>query len=169
LIFFYKGTDYHHLRSEDPVKLSIALTSLAYRLFIMTSASRFCRATLMLKAKAKTVTANMFQKHLLLTNLGISLSLTSAGDALQQYYVMLKSSDRSYNSRRTFNMGVAGSALGFIGHHYYNWIDKFLPGRTWLTVGKKVQPEEESYFLKAFNIHGSLFGLSLVISNIIYR
>jgi protein Mpv17 len=88
--------------------------------------------------KTKGATRLMFNKHLLLTNLGISVGLSVAGDFLQQRYAILKSEDRTYNSKRTFNMGVTGCTIGFLCHYWYVWLDKFLPGRTWAVVGKKV-------------------------------
>ncbi|CAG7833569.1 unnamed protein product [Allacma fusca] len=35
-------------------------------------------------------------------------------------------------------MGVTGLTIGFVCHHWYNWLDRFMPGRTLRVVMKKV-------------------------------
>ena len=88
--------------------------------------------------RVKNTSNFMFRRHLLITNLGISISLSATGDILEQNYEKLKSSERVYDPRRTFNMGVTGLTIGFVCHHWYNWLDRFMPGRTIRIVMKKV-------------------------------
>jgi len=80
----------------------------------------------------------MFRKHLLLTNLGISMSLSVTGDCLQQHYEIIKSGERSFDKKRSFHMGTSGLTVGFVCHHWYKYLDRFLPGRAIRTVFKKV-------------------------------
>nr|BAN20755.1 pmp22 peroxisomal membrane protein, putative [Riptortus pedestris] len=88
-------------------------------------------------SKIKTVNSVMFNKHLLLTNLGISLGLSGFGDVLQQNYMILQGEKKAWNKRRTFNMSVTGLTVGAVCHHWYNYLDKKLPGRTLKIVLKK--------------------------------
>jgi protein Mpv17 len=86
----------------------------------------------------KTGTTYLFKKHLLLTNLGISAGLSATGDSIQQHYEKIKDPERNYNYRRTFNMSTAGVTIGGVCHFWYQWLDKFLPGRTLSIALKKV-------------------------------
>src|ERR1700744_1503847 len=76
--------------------------------------------------KLRSASHFMFHRHLLVTNLGISVSLSCAGDLLQQNYEKFKSSERAFDLRRTFNMGTTGLTIGLFCHHWYNFLDKFM-------------------------------------------
>jgi len=113
---------------QEAAKNNMKLTRLLF--------SRFIQNPFITKVRAGT--RYMFHRHLLLTNLGISASLSATGDVLQQNYEMMKSPDRKYSLRRTFNMSLTGITVGLVCHHWYNWLDKFLPGRTLLIALKKM-------------------------------
>jgi len=98
--------------------------------------SRFIQSTLVAKFRAGT--SYMFNRHLLVTNLAISAGLSATGDSLEQNYEMVKSSERQYDLRRTFNMSVTGVTIGAVCHYWYIWLDKFLPGRTLKIACKKM-------------------------------
>src|SRR5688572_18479313 len=88
--------------------------------------------------KAKAVGQSLFGKHLLVTNLAISASLSASGDLIQQKYEMLKTKTIELDKLRTRNMTIGGISVGFVCHHLYNFLDKKLPGRTAKIVFKKV-------------------------------
>jgi len=95
-----------------------------------------------LVARVKGVSVYLFDKHLLATNLGISAGLSGIGDAIQQNYEIVKREDskakRQYDFRRTFNMSITGVTVGGVCHFWYNWLDKFLPGRALGIACRKV-------------------------------
>ena len=88
--------------------------------------------------KSKSVANVMFQKYLLITNVGISASLSFAGDVIQQYYEMLQDDTRNWDKGRTFRMTIAGITVGFVCHYWYKHLEKCLPGRSLKNVFKKV-------------------------------
>ncbi|KAK6622276.1 hypothetical protein RUM43_012611 [Polyplax serrata] len=88
--------------------------------------------------KCRYVTHQMFHKYLLITNVGISASLSFTGDILQQHYEMIQNNDRIWDKGRTLRMTVAGISVGTICHYWYKFLDRKLPERTLKIVLKKV-------------------------------
>lgn len=88
--------------------------------------------------KCKQVTHQMFNKYLLITNVGISASLSLTGDALQQYYEITQDENRQMDKERSFRMTAAGISVGTVCHYWYNFLDKKFPERTLKVVLKKV-------------------------------
>ncbi|XP_069669248.1 mpv17-like protein 2 [Periplaneta americana] len=88
--------------------------------------------------KCRTVSHVMFTKHLFLTNVGISLSLSGVGDIIQQHYELLNGDHEKWNRTRTLHMSLTGMTIGVFCHHSYKWLDSLFPGRTLRTVIKKV-------------------------------
>lgn len=89
--------------------------------------------------RAKQTTNLMFGKHLLLTNLTISVSLSATGDVLQQNYdILTKKQTSEWDKRRTRDMAASGLTVGLVCHHWYVWLDKTIPGRTLSVVMKKL-------------------------------
>lgn len=80
----------------------------------------------------------LFNKYLLLTNVGISLSLSAVGDVIQQKYEMVRKRREAWDKARTHHMSVSGMTVGIVCHNWYNFLDKRLPGRTLSIVLKKV-------------------------------
>lgn len=77
-------------------------------------------------------------KYLLYTNVAISMTLSTAGDAMEQHYQRLFGETRGYDKRRSIRMGCSGFSVGIACHYWYKFIDKRLPGRTIGLVLKKV-------------------------------
>ncbi|XP_030381342.1 mpv17-like protein 2 [Scaptodrosophila lebanonensis] len=77
-------------------------------------------------------------KFLLFTNVGISLSLSSAGDVLEQQFEIYNGEIKTFDNTRTCHMATSGVSVGIICHYWYQILDKKLPGRTMRVVAKKI-------------------------------
>lgn len=77
-------------------------------------------------------------KFLLITNVGISLSLSTAGDLLEQHYEMYSGDLKEWDRTRTTNMGISGVGVGVICHYWYKFLDRRMPGRTIRIVMQKI-------------------------------
>lgn len=77
-------------------------------------------------------------KYLLLTNVCISISLSSVGDTLEQQYEILTKDLDAYSAKRTGHMALSGATVGVVCHYWYKWLDRRMPGRTLAIVMKKV-------------------------------
>ncbi|XP_037936218.1 mpv17-like protein 2 [Teleopsis dalmanni] len=77
-------------------------------------------------------------KFLLLTNVGISLSLSSTGDIIEQQYEYLCGDIKCYSLQRTSHMATSGVTVGVICHYWYKFLDKRMPGRTLKVVMQKI-------------------------------
>jgi len=79
---------------------------------------------------------NIFNKHLFLSNVTLSFCLSGVGDLLQQ---SIEKSKTKWNLRRTALMSISfGLTSGFLCHHWYNYLDRVLPGRGVGVVVRKV-------------------------------
>lgn len=103
-------------------------------------------------------------KYLLITNCGISISLSSVGkylfiklsskdliyhissilgDVIEQKYEIYKKEIEKWDRRRTLNMATAGFTVGIFCHHWYNYLDHKIPGKRHIrTVFKKVMVDQ---------------------------
>ncbi|KAH8396415.1 hypothetical protein KR222_009944, partial [Zaprionus bogoriensis] len=77
-------------------------------------------------------------KFLLLTNVGISLTLSSVGDMLEQQLELYNGEIDKFSGTRTSHMATSGVAVGIICHYWYQLLDKHLPGRSMRVVAKKI-------------------------------
>ncbi|XP_018404642.1 PREDICTED: mpv17-like protein 2 [Cyphomyrmex costatus] len=77
-------------------------------------------------------------KHLLYTNIGISISLSGIGDILEQHYEILKDKWDKWSFTRTRNMSISGMSIGIICHYWYKFLDSRMAGCTIRIVLKKV-------------------------------
>lgn len=77
-------------------------------------------------------------KYLLLTNVGISVTLSGVGDVIEQNYEMITKNNDCWNHVRTRNMSVSGFTIGIFCHAWYRYLDKFIPGYSLRIVMKKV-------------------------------
>ncbi|XP_049808608.1 mpv17-like protein 2 isoform X1 [Schistocerca nitens] len=91
-----------------------------------------------LASGCRNVGHTMFNKYLLLTNVGISMCLSATGDVIQQHYEMMHNERKNVELIRTRNMSISGVTVGVVCHFTYNYLDKKLPGRSLQTVLKKV-------------------------------
>lgn len=79
------------------------------------------------------------RRYLLLTNVGISLSLSSMGDVLEQQYERYQGQlAENWEVDRTLQMGASGVTVGVICHYWYLFLDRRLPGRSMQVVMKKI-------------------------------
>lgn len=88
--------------------------------------------------RCRQINRLMFNKYLLLTNVGISASLSCAGDIIQQHYNIVNTGQNTWDKARTFRMTVSGVAIGVVCHYWYGFLDRKYPGRALKTVIKKV-------------------------------
>ncbi|XP_053972027.1 mpv17-like protein 2 isoform X1 [Hylaeus volcanicus] len=89
--------------------------------------------------KISTIKKQLFSpKYLLYTNVAISISLSAAGDILEQHYEILKHEWDKWSLNRTRNMAVSGMSIGVVCHYWYKYLDAKYPGRTISLVLKKV-------------------------------
>ncbi|XP_004537761.1 mpv17-like protein 2 [Ceratitis capitata] len=77
-------------------------------------------------------------KYLLVTNVGISLGLSTAGDLIEQQYEIYRGDIKEWNKRRTTHMAISGMGVGAICHYWYKFLDNRMPGRTIRIVMKKI-------------------------------
>ncbi|XP_037085127.1 mpv17-like protein 2 [Pollicipes pollicipes] len=79
-----------------------------------------------------------FGRHLLLTNVSVSVLLSALGDSLQQRYQIERGARRSYDRHRLGYMSGCGLGVGFLCHYWYLALDRLWVGRTIGVVAKKV-------------------------------
>lgn len=77
-------------------------------------------------------------KYLLYTNVTISVALSSVGDAIEQGYEIYTNDLDKYDAKRTMHMAFSGAALGVLCHNWYKVLDKFIVGKTFDMVTKKL-------------------------------
>ncbi|GAB6020458.1 hypothetical protein CHUAL_003149 [Chamberlinius hualienensis] len=119
---------------EDIAKFLILYRKFIERMAAISNAWRMSRVV----EGARKATSHLFNRHLLLTNLTISVSLSATGDVLQQQYDILTKKQATWDKRRTRDMALSGLTVGFICHHWYVWLDRIIPGRTLAIVMKKL-------------------------------
>ncbi|XP_055617224.1 mpv17-like protein 2 [Toxorhynchites rutilus septentrionalis] len=78
------------------------------------------------------------KKYLLLTNVGISVSLSGVGDIMEQHYEIYTNNLNCWDRQRTRHMSISGMTVGIFCHNWYNLMDRAFPGRTLQIVLKKV-------------------------------
>lgn len=88
--------------------------------------------------KCRNLGSTMFNRYLFLTNVGISVLLSGAGDLIQQHYEIVTNEREKWDRVRTHHMSVSGMTVGIVCHNWYKVLDHYLPGRTLKTVLKKV-------------------------------
>ncbi|XP_073977890.1 mpv17-like protein 2 [Rhodnius prolixus] len=77
-------------------------------------------------------------KYLLLTNVGISVSLSGVGDIIEQSYMIASDQQKDWDRIRTHHMSISGLTIGILCHNWYNFLDHRYPGRSLKIVLKKV-------------------------------
>ncbi|XP_076029192.1 mpv17-like protein 2 [Oratosquilla oratoria] len=101
-----------------------------------------CRRSTIIISGIKGFLRNAFDKHLLATNIAISLSLSGTGDILQQHYNQMIESQRQWDRVRTRHMTYTGITIGILCHKWYIFLDKKLPGRSGQIVFKKLLADQ---------------------------
>ena len=114
-----------------------------------------------LRAKTRLLFSD---RYLLLTNTGVTLGLSAAGDFFQQRYEILRSRQEKWDSVRTRNILLSVVAVCPFVHYWYIYLDRFLPGRTFGIIMKKVFVDQMIMspvcILSFLGITGYLEGLS---------
>lgn len=77
-------------------------------------------------------------KYLFYTNITISLTLSSVGDIMEQTYEMYTDEIEKYDLKRTMHMGFSGIGVGILCHHWYKILDRFIIGKSFDMVVKKL-------------------------------
>ena len=77
-------------------------------------------------------------KYLLYTNTGISVGMSVIGDGLQQYVQISNREIPGWNWRRSRDVAFSGFLIGPACHYWYIYLDKWLPGRSFKIVTKKI-------------------------------
>jgi protein Mpv17 len=84
------------------------------------------------------ISLSFSDKYLFYTNVGLSVTLSGLGDIVVQNYEILTHELDDWNQVRTRNMSICGLTIGVFCHHWYNYLDRRLPGYTIRTVIKKI-------------------------------
>jgi len=83
----------------------------------------------------------LFERHLLLANIGVSFALSGLGDLIEQRLEKRQNPLKKpqINWSRTLHMSTSfGLTSGFLCHHWYNYLDRVLPGSGIKIVLKKI-------------------------------
>lgn len=86
----------------------------------------------------KVVKVAFSDKYLFYTNVTISVSLSSLGDLMEQTYEIYTEEQEKYDKKRTVHMAFSGVAVGVLCHHWYKVLDRFIIGKTFDMVAKKL-------------------------------
>ncbi|KAL0822397.1 hypothetical protein ABMA28_004480 [Loxostege sticticalis] len=78
------------------------------------------------------------QRNLFYTNVLLSIGISTLGDLMEQSYEVHTKEIEKIDLHRTAQMGFSGSTAGIICHHWYNFLDKIIIGRSFSMVIKKL-------------------------------
>ncbi|XP_022221003.1 mpv17-like protein 2 [Drosophila obscura] len=100
----------------------------------------FCRTQWrrLLQALNRWHSVAFSKRYLLYTNLSISTSLSMVGDTIEQSYERYVGEIDGWNRTRTLRMGTGGFTVGFVCHHWYQYLDHRYPNRTIGIVMRKI-------------------------------
>ena len=104
-----------------------------------------------------------FGKHLLVTNTVSSGGFFVLGDAIQQGLEITQNPGQRFDFKRTFRLGVVGLTQGPPHHYWYVNLDKFLPGKSYGVVMKKILADQ--IFAAPFFAITFIFGAGLLEGN----
>lgn len=77
-------------------------------------------------------------KYLLCTNVTLSTALSALGDILEQRLEILNGEQNVWDKKRTSNMGISGTTVGFFSHYWYLFLEKKIPTQNIRSVAKKI-------------------------------
>lgn len=97
---------------------------------------RFCLRAY--KTYRQAVTDAFNSKNLFYTNVSLSICISATGDIIEQRYEKYKGEINQLDFHRTAQMAFSGCIAGVICHHWYNFIDRVIIGRTVDMVIKKL-------------------------------
>lgn len=78
------------------------------------------------------------RKYLLYTNVGISVTLSTTGDFLNQRFQIKKKEIDSLDILRSRDVAITGLFIGPFCHYWYLFLDWWIPGRCYRLLAKKV-------------------------------
>ena len=104
-----------------------------------------------------------FGKHLVVTNTVSSGAFFLLGDAIQQRLEMSQNPGRRFDFQRNVRLGVVGLSQGPPHHYWYHHLDKFLPGKSYGVVIKKILADQ--IFAAPFFAVTFIFGAGLMEGN----
>lgn len=111
--------------------------------------------------KARGILKTLFsEKYLLYTNIIISMSSSSLGDAIEQNVELVSKDQETFESKRNFNMSVTGFGSGLLCHTWYKYIDKKIVGSTIGVAMKKMVLDQ--IFISPLCIANLFFTLALL-------
>lgn len=79
-----------------------------------------------------------FSKHLLATNLVISMSFSGIGDVIEQIFEIYNKEIDYWNKKRTLKLSTTGLTVGVVCHYWYMYLDKKFPHNTHKSIFKKI-------------------------------
>ena len=104
-----------------------------------------------------------FGKHLVVTNTVSSGAFFLLGDAIQQRLEMSQNPGRRFDFKRNVRLGVVGLSQGPPHHYWYHHLDKFLPGKSYGVVMKKILADQ--IFAAPFFAITFIFGAGIMEGN----
>ena len=104
-----------------------------------------------------------FGKHLLVTNTVSCGGFFVVGDTIQQRLEMTQNPGQKFDFQRSFRLGAVGLTQGPPHHYWYIYLDKFLPGRSYGVVMKKILADQ--IFAAPFFAITFIFGAGLMEGN----
>jgi protein Mpv17 len=71
----------------------------------------------------KKLSHNLFSKHLLATNVFLSVFTSGVGDVIEQMFEILAKIETEWNKTRTLKLASTGFGVGFLAHYWYKVLD----------------------------------------------
>lgn len=78
------------------------------------------------------------RKYLLYTNIGISLTLSTTGDFLNQKYQIHKKEMTQIDKKRSRDVAITALFIGPFCHYWYVFLDWWMPSRAVKVLAKKI-------------------------------
>lgn len=112
-------------------------------------------------SKARDVMKVLFSnKYLLYTNITISMSSSSLGDAIDQNVDVITEKQTDFNKTRNFHMMLTGFGSGLICHTWYKFLDRMIIGDSIKIAMKKMVLDQ--IFISPLCIANLFFTLALL-------
>lgn len=82
------------------------------------------------------------RKNLFYTNVLLSVGISTLGDSLEQTYELTRQEIVVFDPSRTAHMAFSGGTAGVICHHWYNFLDRVIIGKSLYMVTKKLMLDQ---------------------------
>ncbi|RNA44275.1 Mpv17 2 [Brachionus plicatilis] len=80
----------------------------------------------------------LFSKHLLATNLTISIGFSALGDIVEQIIELVSKEIKQWDRIRTLKLSTTGFTVGIVCHYWYTLLEKYYPHNRRGQVFKKI-------------------------------